>query len=60
MLEANQKGIKKDLARLSEIVAQLEKHFEDNSTKDVLSIDVIRKTEEIEKLAKHIRSLARG
>jgi hypothetical protein len=60
LLEANQKGIKKDVERLSEIVQQLQKQLEDKSTKDILSLDVLRQTDEIERLAKHIRSLVRG
>jgi hypothetical protein len=60
LLEANQKGIKKDVERLSEVVQQLQKQLEDKDTKDVLSLDVIRQTDEIERLAKHIRALVRG
>ena len=63
LLEANQKGIKKDVARLSEIVQDLQKQLDDKDTKDtkdILSLDVLRRTDEIERLAKHIRSLVRG
>src|SRR5438874_1258042 len=54
LLAANQKGIRKDVAQLAEIVEKLQKQLEDNDTKDVLPLDVIRETEEIQKLAKHI------
>lgn len=57
VLKANQEEIKKDVARLSDIVAELQKSLDENDTKEVLSLDVIHKTEEIEKLAKQIRSL---
>ena len=60
LLEANQKGIKKDVERLAEIVQQLQKQLEDKDTKDVLSLDVLHQTDEIERLAKHIRALVRG
>lgn len=60
MLKANQEDIKKDIARLSELVSELQKGLDDNDTKDVLSLDVIHKTEEIEKLAKQIRNLVRA
>ncbi len=60
ILESKQKELKKDVARLSEIVEQLQKQLEDNDTKNFLSLDVLRKTEEIEKLAKRIKSLVRG
>jgi hypothetical protein len=46
--------------RLSELVSELRKGLDDGDTKDVLSLDVIHKTEEIEKLAKQIRGLVRG
>src|SRR5665213_615122 len=48
-LKLNQEAIKKDITRLSALVADLKKDLEDNDTKEVLSINVIRKTEEIEK-----------
>jgi hypothetical protein len=60
LLEANQKSINKDVARLSEIVQEMQKQLEDKDTKDVLPLDVLRDTDEIEKLAKHIRTLVRG
>ena len=60
LLAANQKNIKKDVTRLSEIVQQLQKQLEDNDTKDVLPLDVLKKTDEIEKIARHINSLLRG
>ena len=57
VLKANQEEIKKDVARLADIVAELQKSLDENDTKEVLSLDVVHKTEEIEKLAKQIRSL---
>jgi hypothetical protein len=60
LLAANQKNIKKDVARLSEIVQQLQQQLEDYDTKDVLPLDVLKETEEIGKIAKHINSLLRG
>lgn len=60
VLRANQEDIKKDVQRLTELVSELRKGLDDSDTKDVLSLDVIHKTEEIEKLAKQIRGLIRG
>jgi hypothetical protein len=60
ILKQNQEDIKKDVARLTEVVAELQKSLDDSDTKEVLSLDVVHKTEEIEKLAKQIRSLVRG
>ncbi len=60
ILKQNQQDIKKDVTRLTEVVAELQKSLDDSDTKEVLSLDVIHKTDEIEKLAKQIRSLVRG
>ncbi len=60
ILKSNQEDIKKHVARLSELVSELQKGLDDNDTKDILSLDVIHKTEEIEKLAKQIRGLIHG
>ena len=60
VLKQNQEEIKKDVARLTETVVELQKALDDADTKEVLSLDVVHKTDEIEKLAKQIRSLVRG
>ena len=60
VLKQNQEEIKKDVARLTETVAELQQSLDDSDTKEILSLDVVHKTEEIEKLAKQIRSLVRG
>jgi hypothetical protein len=60
ILKENQQEIKKDVARLTEAVAELQKSLDESDTKEVLSLDVVHKTDEIEKLAKQIRSLVRG
>jgi len=60
ILKQNQDEIKKDVARLTETVAELQKQLDESDTKQVLSLDVVHKAEEIEKLAKQISSLVRG
>jgi len=60
ILKQNEQDIKKDVARLTDVVAELQKALDDSDTKQVLSLDVVHKTDEIEKLAKQIRSLVRG
>jgi hypothetical protein len=60
ILKQNEQDIKKDVARLTEVVADLQKALDESDTKEVLSLDVVHKTDEIEKLAKQIRSLVRG
>jgi len=60
ILKANREAIAKDVARMSDLVDELQKEFKENDTTEILSLDVLRKSEEIEKLAKHIRDLVRG
>jgi hypothetical protein len=60
LLKLNQKGLKRDVQRLLELAQALEKEVEKTDATEVLSVSMIRKAEEIEKLAKHIKSLARG
>jgi hypothetical protein len=59
-LKINQAEIEKDMARLKAAVGDLEKEFDSKDTTAVLSLAAVRKTEEIEKLARHIRDLVRG
>ena len=59
-MKLNQVQIKKSSARLAEVVGELQKDLEANDTTNVLSLGVIRKAEEIEKLARQIRTLVRG
>ena len=60
LLKANREAITKDVTRMSELVDALQKQLKENDSADILSLDVIRKSEEIEKLAKHVRDLVRG
>jgi hypothetical protein len=59
-LKMNRSEIQKDMDKLKAAVSELEKEFSANDTTAVLSVSALHKTEEIEKLAKHIRSLVRG
>src|SRR6267142_1286130 len=56
ILEANQKDIKKNVERLFQLASEVEK----TDSVLVLSLALLKKTEEIEKLAKDIRSRAKG
>ena len=60
LLKLNQKELKHDAQRLLELAQALEKEVEKTDSAEVLSVSLFRKAEEIEKLAKHIKSLARG
>src|ERR1700747_1757820 len=60
VLKANREAITKDVTRMSELVDALQKQLKENDSADILSLDVIRKSEEIEKIATHVRDLVRG
>src|SRR6267143_1774413 len=60
ILEANQKEIKKNVERLYDLASELKAEVEKTNSVHVLSIAMLRKTDEIEKLAKEIRSRAKG
>lgn len=60
ILKNNQKDIKRDVERLAELAGDLKKQVEKTDSSEVLSLPLVRKAEEIEKLARHIRSLALG
>jgi hypothetical protein len=60
ILEANQKEIKKNVERLFELASDLKAEVEKTDSVQVLSLAMLRKTEEIEKLAKDIRARAKG
>jgi hypothetical protein len=60
LLEANQKEIKKSVERLYDLASELKAEVEKTDSVRVLSVAMLRKTDEIEKLAREIRSRAKG
>lgn len=58
-LKANQTEIKKEVDRLFSLAQDLKEEAGKTDTVTVLSVAFVQKTEEIEKLAKKIRDLAR-
>ena len=60
ILTDDQKQIKKDVDQLFGLAQDLKKQSEKMDATQVLSLQFVEKTEEIEKLARKIRSLARG
>ena len=54
-----QKDIQKDTEKLLELATEL-KQAVDKSNKDTLSLDVVRKAEEIEKLARSVKEHMKG
>ena len=60
VLESNQKDIKKNIERLYQLASELKAEVEKTDSVQVLSVVMVKKAEEIEKLAKGIRSRAIG
>jgi hypothetical protein len=60
ILESNQKDIKKSVEKLYQLASELKAEVEKTDAVKVLSVLMLKKTEEIEKLAKEIRSRAVG
>jgi hypothetical protein len=60
ILESNQKEIKKNVEKLYDLASELKAEVEKTDSVQVLSMAMLRKTEEIEKLAREIRSRAKG
>jgi hypothetical protein len=57
--EERQADLKRDTDKLYQLATEL-KEAVDKSNENTLSLDVIRKTEEIEKLAKNVRNKMKG
>jgi hypothetical protein len=60
ILEQNQKDIKRDIEKLFQLASELKEQIEKTDATTVLSVAMVRKTEEIEKLAHSIRDRAKG
>jgi hypothetical protein len=60
ILEANQKEIKKNVERLYDLASELKAEVEKTDSVRVLSLAMLKKTDEIEKLAREIKSRAKG
>jgi hypothetical protein len=59
-LEQNQKDIKKNIERLFQLASELKEEAEKTDATTTLSLAMVRKTEEIEKLAHQIREKTKG
>ena len=60
MLEERQKNIKKDVRKLYELASDLKNEVEKTDSTAVLSIAMLKKADEIEKLARQIKDRAKG
>jgi hypothetical protein len=60
MLEANDKEMKKKVEKLYQLAGELKETVEKTDSARVLSIDMVKKAEEIEKLAREIKTRSKG
>ena len=60
MLEANDKDIKKNIEKLYNLVSALKAEVDKTDSAQVLSVGLVKKAEEIEKLAHDIKTRAKG
>jgi hypothetical protein len=60
MLEENEKDIKKKVEKLYQLATELKAEVDKTDSSKVLSLTMLKKTEEIEKLARDIRNRSKG
>jgi hypothetical protein len=60
ILDANEKDIKKNIEKLYQLASDLKAEVEKTDSSRVLSLALLKKAEEIEKLAHDIKSRAKG
>jgi len=60
MLEANNKDIHKKVERLYQLVTELKVEVDKTDSSKVLSLNLVKKAEEIEKLARDIKIRSKG
>jgi hypothetical protein len=60
ILEANEKDIKKNIEKLYQLATDLKVEIEKTDSSQVLSLAMVKKAEEIEKLAHEIKTRAKG
>jgi len=60
LLEENQKDIKKNVEKLFDLASQLKEQVEKTDFTTVLSLAMVKKAEEIERLARQIKERAKG
>jgi hypothetical protein len=57
---ANQKELREDVSRLYGMVSELREQVNRTNSDSMLSVSLVKKAKEIEKLAKQIKDLAKG
>ena len=60
MLEDNDKDMKKKVERLYQLASELKEQVDKTDSSKVLSLDLVKKAEEIERLARDIKNRSKG
>ena len=60
LLEENEKDIKKKVERLYELATELKAEVDKTDSSKVLSLNLMKKAEEVEKLAREIKNRSKG
>jgi hypothetical protein len=60
LLEANEKDIKRNIEKLYQLASDLKTEVEKTDSSQILSLALVKKAEEIEKLAHDIKARAKG
>lgn len=60
LLEDNEKDIKKKVERLYELATELKAEVDKTDSSKVLSLNLMKKAEEVEKLAREIKNRSKG
>jgi hypothetical protein len=60
VLQQNEKEFREGVERLYQLTSELHEEVQKTPTTDVLSVRMVKKTEQIEKLAKMLKSRAKG
>lgn len=58
--QENQRTLRADVAKLYEMAAELKREVEKTDSNSTLSLSLVKKAQQIEKLAKEIKNLARS
>jgi len=60
MAKQNQEEVKVSVQKLYELATELKEQVDKSDASMVLSLSVVKKSQQIEKLAKHVKELAKG
>jgi hypothetical protein len=60
MAKQNQAEVKASVQKLYELATELKEQVDKSDASMVLSVSVVKKSQQIEKLAKHVKELAKG